>query len=187
MESVNSEADRDFDDLLTTLRVRFEQHPERHLDASWDDVRLRLAAAPGKLAVLQVMEASGGQPDVVRDRAAGDALAFFDCSSESPAGRRGLCYDDAALQIRKRNKPKGSALGMADAMGARILTEAQYRGLQEVGAFDLKTSSWIDTPDDVRALGGALFCDRRYNRVFTFHNGADSYYAARGFRAMLEL
>ena len=171
--------------LLRTLKARFEKHRRRHEGLSWETVAARLAAAPaGALAALQAMEASGGEPDVIgHDTATGECL-FADCAAESPAGRRSLCYDREALDARKEAKPGGCATERAAEMGVSLLTEAEYRALQALGEFDLKTSSWIATPDEVRALGGALFCDRRYGRVFTYHNGAQSYYAARGFRGL---
>ena len=175
------------DALLETLKSRFEQHKHRHPAITWTQVRARLEAHPGKLASLQEMESTGGEPDVIaRDNNTGEIL-FCDCSPQSPAGRRSLCYDPEALNARKENKPKGSALGLARSIGAEILTEEQYRHLQTLGEFDTKTSSWIATPPGIRQLGGALFCDRRFNTVFTYHNGAESYYAARGFRASLRV
>jgi hypothetical protein len=150
-------------------------------------VRSRLDRAPDALAALRQMEATGGEPDVIGRSEAKGRITFCDCSLESPAGRRSLCYDGEALASRKENKPQGSAIEMAAAMGIDLLTEEDYRALQALGAFDTKTSSWIRTPSDVRALGGALFCDRRYGRVFVYHNGAQSYYAARGFRGLLRV
>jgi hypothetical protein len=173
--------------LLEQLKARFESHRHRHPNVSWDRVAETLRANPAALKSLQSMEATGGEPDVVGDAEAGDRFVFCDCSPESPAGRRSLCYDRAALDARKENKPKGSAVEAAAAMGVDLLTEAQYRHLQTLGVFDTKTSSWVATPADVRALGGAIFCDRRYGRVFTYHNGAESYYAARGFRGWLRI
>jgi len=173
--------------LLDSLKTRFEKNPGRHEGIEWAAVQARLAAAPGKLQALAEMERTGGEPDVVgRDAGTGEIL-FFDCSAESPAGRRSLCFDRAALDARKENKPKGCASELAAAIGVEILTEEQYRHLQTLGRFDLKTSSWIATPPAIRKLGGALFCDRRYDQVFTYHNGADAYYAARGFRGMLRV
>ena len=171
--------------LLLSLKARFENNMPRHRDIAWASVHARLEAKPDALKALQAMEATGGEPDVVgRDGDTGPFL-FFDCSAESPPGRRSLCYDRAALDARKENKPKGAAEAMAATMGASLLAEAQYRHLQTLGGFDLKTSSWVATPQDLRSLGGALFCDRRYGRVFVYHNGAESYYAARGFRCWL--
>ena len=174
---------REREELLRTLKMRFGRHMHRHEGVAWADVEARLDRQPDALRSLRDMELSGGEPDVVGPQAESGEVTFCDCAAESPVGRRSLCYDREALDARKENKPKGSAVEMAAAMGAELLTEAQYRALQELGEFDTKTSSWIDTPADVRALGGALFCDRRYGRVFAYHNGAQSYYAARGFRA----
>lgn len=171
-------------ELVLALQARFEANMTRHAGIRWPDVQARLEKNPQALASLLAMERSGGEPDVIARGKAGE-ITFCDCAAESPAGRRSLCYDRAALDERKENKPKGSALEMAAAMGIALLTEAQYRELQALGEFDLKTSSWIATPADVRSLGGSLFCDRRYGRVFTYHNGAQSYYAARGFRGTL--
>lgn len=173
--------------LIEDLEARFERHAPRHPGIAWKAVRAKLEQNAAALAALQAMEASGGEPDVIgRDEASG-AYLYCDCSSESPAGRRSLCYDGEALRKRKENKPAGSAMEMAAAMGVELLDEAAYRVLQRLGEFDLKTSSWVATPADVRERGGALFCDRRYGRVFTYHNGAESYYAARGFRAVLKV
>jgi hypothetical protein len=178
---------QDRDPLLRTLGSRFEKHPHRHEGLAWAQVLARLDAKPAALKALIAMESSGGEPDVIgMDGGSGEVL-FCDCTAESPLGRRSLCFDDEALNARKENKPAGSAVAMALAMGVELLSEAQYRALQQLGEFDLKTSSWIATPDDVRSLGGALFCDRRYGRVFVYHNGAPSYYAARGFRALLRV
>ena len=173
--------------LLRTLRTRFEAHMHRHPDVAWEEVQGRIERDPGAMDALQAMEASGGEPDVVARDATTGRLTFCDCAPESPAGRRSLCFDDAALQARKENKPQGSAAGMAEAMGIALLTEEQYRALQALGEFDLKTSTWIATPPEVRALGGALFCDRRYGMVFVYHNGAQSYYAGRGFRGTISV
>jgi hypothetical protein len=173
--------------LLGALQARFGKNMRRHKGLDWPDVRARLEADAGKLRPLLAMEDSGGEPDVVgRDPKTGEYL-FFDCSEESPKGRRSLCYDREALESRKEHKPKDSALDMAKAMGIAILTEAQYRELQTLGEFDAKTSSWVDTPPAIRKLGGALFCDRRFDQVFLYHNGAESYYAARGFRGCLRV
>ena len=159
----------------------------RHAKLSWARVLARLGANPAAVDSLGRMEESGGEPDAIGlDKASGEVL-FCDCSPETPSGRRSLCYDSEALAARKENKPGGSAVDMAVEIGVELLTEEQYRDLQQLGEFDMKTSSWIATPDDVRALGGALFCDRRYGRVFTYHNGAQSYYAARGFRGLLRV
>jgi len=173
--------------LLQALRARFERHPARHPNLDWAAVLARLSAHPAALAALAAMESSGGEPDVIGHDAASAELVFCDCAAESPTGRRSLCYDREALDARKEHKPAGSALDAAAAMGVELLDEAQYRELQRLGEFDLKTSSWIATPPELRAQGGALFCDRRYGRVFVYHNGAQSYYAARGFRALLRV
>jgi hypothetical protein len=173
--------------LLLALQARFEKHMQRHKGVAWADVQARLEANPGALASLAAMEASGGDPDVIgHDRKSGQ-FTFCDCAAESPAGRRSLCYDREALDARKENKPQGSAVQAAEAMGIELLDEAQYRALQELGTFDAKTSSWIRTPPEIRALGGALFCDHRYGKVFVYHNGAQSYYAARGFRGLIRV
>lgn len=171
-------------DLIAALKARFDKNMQRHQGVAWSAVQARLDAHPEKLAALHEMERTGGEPDVVGVGAAGE-IVFCDCSPESPTGRRSLCYDRAALDARKENKPKGSAVDMAAGMGIEILTEAEYRALQALGEFDRKTSSWINTPAPIRKLGGALFCDRRYDQVFLYHNGAESYYAARGFRGRL--
>lgn len=173
--------------LLNTLQQRFDKYPSRHKGIAWADVLARLGANPGKLWSLNEMEETGGEPDVVgRDEATGEFL-FYDCSAESPKGRRSICYDRAAQEGRKNYPPEGNAVSMASAMGIDLLTEAEYRALQALGEFDLKTSSWVKTPANIRELGGALFCDRRYDTVFVYHNGADSYYAARGFRGVLRV
>jgi hypothetical protein len=173
--------------LLLALKARFDKHMARHTGVAWADVLARFEANAGALTSLQQMEATGGEPDVIgRDTKTGQVL-FCDCSPETPAGRRSVCYDAEALEARKEHKPADSAVAMAEAMGVALLTEAQYRDLQTLGEFDVKTSSWVLTPPDVRALGGALFCDRRYGRVFVYHNGAQSYYAARGFRGLLRV
>jgi hypothetical protein len=170
------------DNLLQLLQSRFDANMHRHPDLSWPDVHARLAGSPGALKTLLAIEQTGGEPDVCdRDAPTGRVL-FCDCCAESPAGRRSLCYDRVALDSRKENKPQGSAVEMAAELGVDLLTEQQYRALQRLGEFDTKTSSWIKTPPEIRALGGALFCDRRYGQVFVYRNGASSYYAARGFR-----
>ncbi len=175
------------EDLLTTLKARFEKNMNRHEGMKWPDVEARLEASPEKLGLLAEMERTGGEPDVVgHDRKTGELL-FVDCSAESPAGRRSLCYDREGLESRKENRPETSAVDMAAGMGIELLTEEQYRDLQKLGSFDTKTSSWIQTPSPIRKLGGALFCDRRYDHVFVYHNGAQSYYAARGFRGSLKV
>ena len=174
-------------ELLQVLKARFEKNSKRHKGIEWAKVQARLEAEPGKLWSLNEMELTGGEPDVVgHDKKSGEYL-FYDCAEESPKGRRSVCYDHEALQSRKEHKPKDSAMGMAADMGIEVLTEEQYRELQQLGNFDLKTSSWIKTPSAIRELGGALFCDRRYNTVFLYHNGAESYYAARGFRGVLRV
>jgi Protein of unknown function (DUF4256) len=175
------------EDLLQSLKRRFETHMQRHEGIAWGALQARLAGNPQALASIRQMEDSGGEPDVIAQDPATGLYTFCDCAAESPAGRRSLCYDPEALDARKENKPQGSALGMAAAMGIQLLTETMYRALQRLGEFDLKTSSWISTPPEVRALGGALFCDRRYGQVFVYHNGAQSYYAARGFRGWLQV
>jgi hypothetical protein len=174
-------------EMLSILKARFKKNKNRHKGLDWSRVQTKLEAAAEKLAVLYEMEQSGGEPDVVGYDAKSNAFLFYDCSPESPAGRRSLCYDEDALASRKENKPKGSAAGMAAGMGISLLTEEEYRHLQTLGAFDLKTSSWVKTPESTRELGGAIFCDRRYDRVFTYHNGAESYYAARGFRGRVSV
>jgi hypothetical protein len=175
------------EDLLATLQTRFEKNMSRHKGLAWSQVAARLEAKADKLWSLVEMERTGGEPDVVgNDKKTGDYV-FYDCSAESPQGRRSLCYDREALEARKEHKPKDSAIGMAAAMGVELLTEEQYRELQRLGDFDTKTSSWVQTPAEIRKLGGAVFCDRRYDHVFVYHNGAESYYAARGFRASLRI
>jgi len=174
-------------ELLGALRARFEKNMNRHKGLEWAKVQAKLEANAEKLWSLNEMESTGGEPDVVVfDKKAGE-YTFCDCSVESPKGRRSVCYDREALEARKEHKPKNNAIDMAAAMGVELLTEAQYRELQKLGEFDLKTSSWIVTTPDIRKLGGALFCDRRYDTVFLYHNGADSYYAARGFRGLLRV
>lgn len=174
-------------EILEILRLRFKQNPQRHQGIEWTAVAERLAAHPDKLMILNEMEATGGEPDVIGvDQATGQFL-FVDCSPETPTGRRSLCYDQDALNARKANKPKSSAMSQAHAIGIELLSEEEYHALQQVGEFDLKTSSWLKTPDAVRKLGGAIFGDRRYDRVFIYHNGADSYYGARGYRGILRV
>lgn len=173
--------------LLETLRVRFEANLPRHPGLAWPKVAARLAANPAKLRSLQEMEATGGEPDVIgHDKQTGDYL-FFDCSAQSPAGRTSLCYDREARESRKEFQPKNSALELAEAMGIELLTEEQYRELQQRGEFDTKSSSWLKTPAEIRALGGAIFGDRRFGRVFIYHNGAQSYYSGRGFRGCVRV
>jgi len=171
--------------LLSTLQARFEQHPNRHPTLQWADILTKLHAHQHKLGSLHEMERTGGEPDVVGYDANTGEYIFMDCSAETPKGRRNICYDKAALDARKEFKPEHSAVEMAAEMGIQLLTEEQYRALQQLGHFDSKTSSWIATPANIRKLGGALFCDRRYDHVFTYHNGAQSYYAVRGFRGWL--
>lgn len=175
------------EEVLRTLQSRFEKNMNRHPGLAWAQVQAKLEANAEKLWSVHEMERTGGEPDVVGyDKKTGEMI-FYDCAAESPKERRSLCYDREALQSRKENKPKGNAVEMAGAMGVELLTEEQYRELQKLGAFDLKTSSWVKTPAAIRKLGGALFCDRRYDTVFTYHNGAESYYAARGFRGWLRV
>jgi hypothetical protein len=173
--------------LLEVLLARFENNTNRHNGVDWHKVREKLEASPGNLWSLNEMEATGGEPDVVgHDRKTGE-FVFFDCSAESPKDRRSVCYDREGLESRKEHRPKNNAIDMAARMGIELLTEEQYRALQRLGSFDTKTSSWVKTPVDIRERGGALFCDRRYGHVFTYHNGAQSYYAARGFRGWLKV
>jgi hypothetical protein len=175
------------EELLRTLKARFEKHMNRHKGLAWVDVQAKLEADAKKLWPLNEMERTDGEPDLVGfDKQTGEYI-FYDCAEESPKGRRSLCYDREALDSRKENKPKGNALEMAAAMGVELLTEEQYRGLQKLGEFDTKTSSWVQTPSNIRELGGALFCDRRFDTVFTYHNGAESYYAGRAFRGWLRV
>lgn len=176
------------EELFTTLKTRFGKHKNRHKGLDWAAVQTKLeTVSPAKLWSLYAMESTGGEPDVVGyDKKAGEYI-FFDCAAESPKGRRSYCFDHEALEKRKEHKPENSAVNAAADMGITLLTEAEYRELQQLGAFDLKTSSWIQTPEAVRKHGGALFCDRRYDHVFTYHNGAESYYAARGFRGSLRI
>ena len=173
--------------ILSILEARFENNMQRHKDIEWAKIQVRLKANPDKLWTLDEMERTEGEPDVIGYDAKTDEYIFVDCSIESPKGRRSFCYDHEALEKRKENKPADSALNRAAAMGIDILTEEQYKQLQSLGKFDSKTSSWIQTPSDIRKLGGALFCDFRYNTVFVYHNGAESYYAARGFRGSLRV
>lgn len=175
------------DDQISVLKTRFDKNMARHQGLVWTEIQSKLEASPEKVRSLSEMENTGGEPDVVGfDKGTGQ-YTFVDCSPESPKGRRSICYDQAALDSRKEHKPKDSAVGMADAMGIDLLTEQEYRELQELGEFDLKTSSWVKAPPEVRQLGGAIFCDRRFGRVFTYHNGAESYYAARAFRGRLKV
>ena len=175
------------EELLATLKTRFEKNMNRHKGLEWATVQAKLEANSEKLWSLNEMETTGGEPDVVGfDKKTGEYI-FYDCAAESPKGRRSLCYDREALDARKEHKPKDNAIDVAAAMGVELLTEEQYRDLQKLGEFDTKTSSWVKTPAEIRKLGGALFCDRRYDTVFLYHNGADSYYAARGFRGLLRV
>lgn len=175
------------EELLKTLHARFEKHMNRHQGLQWAAVQAKLEAHPDKLWSLHQMEITGGEPDVVAYDTQNDTYTFMDCVAESPKGRRSTCYDRAAQESRKENSPADSALGMAESMGVAVLDEAQYRALQALGHFDNKTSSWLKTPDDIRQRGGAIFGDYRYGHVFIYHNGAESYYAARGFRAALKV
>lgn len=175
------------EELLKTLKARFEKNMSRHKSVDWAKVEVKLKKSTDKLWSLNEMERTGGEPDVVGfDKKTGEYI-FYDCSAESPKDRRSFCYDHEALESRKEHKPKDSAINLATDMGIELLTEEQYRELQKLGEFDLKTSSWVKTPGEIRKLGGAIFCDRRYDRVFTYHNGAESYYAARGFRGVLKV
>lgn len=174
-------------ELIQVLKTRFEANMHRHKDLEWANVEARLLDDPKKIGSLYEMERTGGEPDVVRfDKSTGEYL-YYDCSAESPKGRRSICYDRQALESRKANKPENTVIDMATAMGIEVLTEDEYRELQQLESFDTKTSSWVQTPADIRKLGGAIFCDRRYNQVFTYHNGADSYYSARAFRGSLKV
>lgn len=173
--------------LFSILKARFEKNKNRHPNLDWALIQAQLEANPQKLWSLDEMERTGGEPDVVgHDQDTGEYI-FYDCTAESPKGRRSICYDHEALESRKEHKPENSAVEMANEMGIELLSEEEYRGLQELGNFDTKTSSWVKTPAEIRKLGGAIFCDRRYNHVFTYHNGAESYYAARGFRGVLKI
>lgn len=175
------------DELLSTLQQRFEKNASRHKGIDWNKVAEKLEKSPAKLWSLDRMEETGGEPDVIGYDKKKDEYIFCDCSAESPAGRRSTCYDAQALASRKEHKPKDSAVNMAEEMGIELLTEDEYKELQKLGKFDMKTSSWIKTPDNIRKLGGAMFCDRRYEHIWTYHNGAESYYAARGFRGILRV
>ena len=175
------------EELLSALKARFEKNMNRHKGLEWAKVQAKLEANTEKLWSLNEMERTGGEPDVVGHDKKKDEYIFYDCSAESPKGRRSVCYDREALESRKKHKPENNAIDMATAMGIELLTEEQYRELQKLGNFDMKTSSWVQTPADIRKLGGAIFCDRRYDTVFVYHNGAESYYAARGFRGSLRV
>jgi hypothetical protein len=174
-------------ELLGILKIRFEKNSNRHKGLEWDQIQKKLEHNAEKLWTLYEMERTGGEPDVISHDPQAEEYIFYDCSAESPIGRRNVCYDREALESRKEHKPQTSALDMADDMGIEILTEEQYRKLQEFGNFDTKTSSWVKTPDNIRKLGGAIFCDRRYDTVFVYHNGAESYYASRGFRGLMRV
>lgn len=174
-------------ELIKTLKTRFEKNPNRHENIKWEEVQKKLESNSEKLCSLNEMERTEGEPDVIGYDENTKEYLFFDCSAESPKGRRSFCYDRKALDSRKENKPKNNAVDLANEIGIEILDEEQYRYLQTLGNFDLKTSSWIKTPDEIRKLGGAVFCDKRYNTVFLYHNGAESYYAARGFRGVLKV
>lgn len=176
-----------YTELLQTLEKRFEKNINRHPDLKWEEVQKKLEKSPTKLQTLSLMEETGGEPDVIGYDPKTKEYIFCDCSTESPKGRRSLCYDEAALKSRKEYKPKGSALGMAEEMGVEMLNEEQYKKLQELGDFDNKTSSWVTAPNSVRERGGGLFGDKRYGRTFIYHNGAESYYASRGFRAIIRV
>ncbi len=175
------------EELLRVLKARFEKNRSRHAGLEWSAIQARLEANPEKLWSLEEMENSGGEPDVVGHDAVTGEYIFYDCAAESPKGRRSVCYDRKSLEARKENKPANNAMDMAAEMGIELLTEVEYRALQQLGNFDLKTSSWVKTPAEIRKLGGALFCDRRYDQIFLYHNGAESYYAARGFRGSLRV
>lgn len=178
---------QDQEELPHTLELRFAKNMHRHRGIAWSDVQTKLERSPAALKALSEMDSTGGEPDVVGYDKESGMHTFCDCSAESPAGRRSLCYDREALESRREHKPKNSAVAMAAEMGIELLTEEQYRELQTLGDFDTKTSSWVSTPPDIRKLGGAIFCDRRYGKVFVYHNGAESYYAARGFRGALRV
>jgi hypothetical protein len=174
-------------EILKTLKTRFEKNMHRHPGSNWSKIQIKLEANIDKLWSLQQMEVTGGEPDVAFCDRESDEFIFYDCSLETPKGRRSICYDREALESRKENKPQNNAIDMAAEMGIEILTESQYRDLQTLESFDTKTSSWVKTPDQIRKLGGALFCDRRYDTVFVYHNGAESYYSVRGFRGVLRV
>ena len=187
MESQKELTAQQQENLFKTLKARFEKHSNRHKDLEWKEVESKLKAQPKKLWSLYQMEATGGEPDVVAYDQSKDIYTFFDCSPESPKERRSLCYDLEAWEKRKAHKPKNNAMDVANEMGIELLDKEQYHQLQDLGKFDTKTSSWLKTPDDIRKLGGAIFGDNRFDTVFIYHNGADSYYAARGFRGVLEV
>lgn len=188
MESKTRELSKEQrEELLSVLKARFAKNLNRHQGFEWDGIQSKLEANPEKLWSLSEMEITGGEPDVIGLSNKTGEYGFYDCSAESPKGRRGVCYDREALESRKEHKPENNAIGMAASMGIELLTEEQYRELQQYGEFDTKTSSWVSTPPSIRKLGGALFCDRRYDTVFVYHNGAESYYASRGFRGLLKV
>ncbi|MFU7517051.1 DUF4256 domain-containing protein [Clostridium sp. HCS.1] len=186
-DKARSLSSKEQEEILEILKVRFNKNINLHKYIEWDKVQEKLQNNIEKLWSLNEMEVTGGEPDVIGYDKDTDEYIFYDCSAESPKGRRSLCYDGEALEKRKQNKPQGTAIDMASDMGIEILTEEQYRALQKLGAFDIKTSSWVKTPDNIRSKGGAIFCDRRYDTVFTYHNGADSYYSSRGFRGSLRV
>lgn len=187
MSGTNELTSEQREQLLTALKERFEKHIDRHEWMKWDKIQAKLESKPVKLWPLYEMERTGGEPDVLEFDEASNEYIFYDCSAESPSGRRSLCFDQQALKSRKKNKPENSAMALAQDMGIELLTEEQYRTMQQHGTFDIKTSSWVQTPADIRERGGALFCDSRYGHVFVYHNGADSYYAARGFRGLVRI
>jgi hypothetical protein len=187
MKSKDMLSPKDQEALLAMLKTRFEKNRSRHKGLGWAKVEAKLTSAPDKLWAVHQMETTGGEPDIVSHNKAGNEFVIFDCSPETPKGRTSVCYDREGLESRKEHRPKTTAIDMAAAMGVELLTEEQYFELQRLGDFDTKTSSWIKTPPEIRALGGALYCDRRYGRVFVGHNGAQSYYAARGFRAWIKI
>ena len=187
VETKKELSSRQREELLGRLKARFEKHMNRHQGLEWDKVEARLVAKRGKLCSLHEMERTGGEPDVMGQDKNTDEFILVDCSAESPKGRTGFCYDQEGLDSRKEHKPKNTVIAMAAAMGVELLTEDHYRELQKLGSFDTKTSSWVKTPADIRKLGGALFCDRRFGHVFVYHNGAQSYYGSRAFRASLRV
>ncbi|MBV5281460.1 MAG: DUF4256 domain-containing protein [Paludibacter sp.] len=187
MENTKELSAEQREELIKTLKARFEKNKSRHTDLEWLNVQSKLEANADKLWSLAEMERTGGEPDIIEYDNEADEYIFCDCSDESPKGRRSVCYDREALESRKEYKPENNAVDMAASMGIELLTEAQYRELQTLGKFDMKTSSWVKTPAEIRKLGGAIFCDRRYDHVFTYHNGAESYYAVRGFRGLLRV
>jgi hypothetical protein len=191
MENINNNtkelSSEQAENIIKLLKARFDKNMNRHEGIEWDKVLIKLNDSTEKLWSINQMEETGGEPDLIGYHEETREYIFCDCSAESPKGRRSICYDNEALESRKENKPQNSAMNMAAKMGIELLTEEQYRNLQKLGSFDLKTSSWVKTPDDIRKLGGAIFCDRRYDTVFMYHNGAESYYSSRGFRGMLRV